>query len=150
MAGATPSGSADLIAHHDLAPWNLVVGDQWVFIDWDMAAPGSRLWDLAYALHGFVPLSANPALQRADDADRVRLFVDAYGLDDAQRHGLLPLLARRTRTVHDFLAGQAARGIEPWATHWREGHGEVWRANADYIAQHHQRWAHALDVDATT
>lgn len=61
----TPSGSADLIAHHDLAPWNLVVGDQWVFIDWDMAAPGSRLWDLAYALHGFVPLSANPALQRA-------------------------------------------------------------------------------------
>jgi hypothetical protein len=27
------------------------------FIDWDGAGPGSRLWDLAYAAHGFVPLS---------------------------------------------------------------------------------------------
>jgi hypothetical protein len=32
--------------------------DRWVFIDWDGAGPGSRLWDLAYAAHGFVPLAA--------------------------------------------------------------------------------------------
>jgi hypothetical protein len=42
---------SDLIVHHDAAPWNLVLGagDRWVFIDWDNAGPGSRLWDLAYA-----------------------------------------------------------------------------------------------------
>ena len=49
-----------IIAHQDLAPWNLVIGDRWAFIDWDTAAPGTRLWDLAYAVHGFVPLSADP------------------------------------------------------------------------------------------
>jgi hypothetical protein len=27
-----------------------------VFIDWDGAGPASRLWDLAYAMKGFVPL----------------------------------------------------------------------------------------------
>jgi aminoglycoside phosphotransferase (APT) family kinase protein len=49
-----PADGAEIIAHHDLAPWNLVVGSQrWTFIDWDTAAPGTRLWDLAYAAHGF-------------------------------------------------------------------------------------------------
>jgi hypothetical protein len=88
-----PSGEADLIIHHDLAPWNLVAGDRWVFIDWDCAAPGSRLWDLAYAIHGFVPLSANPGLRRPDpETDtRLRTIVDAYGLAEAQRRELVPL-----------------------------------------------------------
>src|SRR5262245_42072127 len=61
-APADASGTQEMIIHHDLAPWNLVLpaegtGDEWVFIDWDGAAPGTRLWDLAYAAHGFVPLS---------------------------------------------------------------------------------------------
>ncbi|HWS37279.1 MAG TPA: aminoglycoside phosphotransferase family protein, partial [Actinoplanes sp.] len=72
-----PADRDDQIVHHDLAPWNLVAGDRLAFIDWDGAAPGSRLWDLAYAAHGFVPLSANPGLQRADAGRRLREFIDA-------------------------------------------------------------------------
>lgn len=139
-----PAGGTDLIVHHDLAPWNLVLGTRWVFIGWNAAGPGSRLWDLAYAAHGFVPLSANPAFTRSDAADRLRRFVDAYGLAEAQRRELVPLLARRTRAMHDFLADQSARGVEPWATHWRDGHGEAWRADADYAAAREQDWTDAL------
>ncbi|MER5641060.1 phosphotransferase [Kitasatospora sp. NPDC002227] len=56
-----PEGDG-IIAHHDLAPWNLVANGagSLAFIDWDGAGPGSRLWDVAYALHGFVPLSTHP------------------------------------------------------------------------------------------
>jgi hypothetical protein len=61
-----PPDRAEIIAHHGLAQWNLVIGDQWAFIDWDMAALGSRLWDLAWASLGFIPLSADPQLQAPD------------------------------------------------------------------------------------
>ncbi|WP_234434242.1 phosphotransferase [Streptomyces sp. NRRL F-5126] len=98
-----------MIAHHDLAPWNLVIADdtQWAFIDWDCAGPGARLWDIAYAVHGFIPLSADTAWQRHDAADRLRVFVNAYGLDEGERRELIPLLGRRTRSMHDFLRAQA-------------------------------------------
>jgi hypothetical protein len=73
-------GEAEIISHHDLAPWNLVVGPRWAFIDWDLAAPGTRLWNVSHAVHDFVPLSANSRWQRRDAGTRVRVFADAYGL----------------------------------------------------------------------
>lgn len=140
-----PADSNDLIVHHDLAPWNLVVGERMVFIDWDGVAPGSRLWDLAYAAHGFIPLSAHPDWQRADDAGpRLRAFADAYGLDERQRRDLAPMLAVRTRSMHDFLRDQAALGVEPWTTHWRTGHGDAWRSDAEYIERNTGLWLGAL------
>jgi hypothetical protein len=141
----TPADGEEIIAHHDLAPWNLVVGrSQWAFIDWDTAAPGTRLWDLAYAMHGFVPLSAGPALARADAGRRLRLIADAYDLAEADRAAVIPLLARRTRAMHDFLAREAARGSQPWARLWAEGHGDVWLADSRYIAERELQWEQAL------
>jgi Phosphotransferase enzyme family len=140
-----PAEGTGIIAHHDLAPWNLVISPrQWAFIDWDTAAPGSRLWDVAYALHGFVPLSANPRYQRGNPAHRMRLFADAYGLDQAQRQELIPMLARRTKAMHDFLAEQAARGNQPWTRLWHEGHGRAWGTDTEYIARREGTWHRAL------
>ena len=141
-------GEGEIIAHHDLAPWNLVVGPRWAFIDWDLAAPATRLWDIAYAIHGFIPLSANPRWQRQDAGTRVRIFADAYGLDDFQRRKLVPLLSRRTRAMYGFLARQAGAGVQPWTRMWENGHGDAWRADADYIQAHEAVWAAALDLGA--
>lgn len=141
-----PAEGADIIAHQDLAPWNLVTDgeDAWALIDWDTAGPGTRLWDVAYAVHGFVPLSAHPHWQRADAGARLRTFADAYGLDETERRDLVPLLGRRTRSMHDFLRDQAARGNRPWAALWAEGHGDAWRSDAEYIERREEQWVRAL------
>ncbi len=141
-----PADGDEIISHHDLAPWNLVISDgQWAFIDWDTAAPGTRLWDLAYAIHGFIPLTANLTYQRRHDASqRLRLFADAYDLTERQRVDIIPLLARRTRSMHTFLAEQAAQGAQPWTRLWHEGHGDAWRADADYVAEREHQWHQAL------
>lgn len=124
-----------------------MIGEQrWAFIDWDTAAPGSRLWDLAWAVLSFVPLSANPRLQSAAAEPRLRAFADAYGLhDEGDRLRLLALLGPRARSMHTFLAEQARRRAEPWLTLWREGHGQSWRNDADYIDANFDRWRAALN-----
>src|SRR5487761_1690892 len=105
---AMPAPTAELIVHNDIAPWNLVIGERgWVLIDWDGASPGSRLWDLAYAFHGFLPLTATAGTGGLpSQAHRLRVFADAYAMDGAQRKALVPLLAQRTmayRTAIDNL-----------------------------------------------
>jgi hypothetical protein len=95
-------------------------------------------------MHGFAPLSANPAYQRDDAGRRLRLIADAYGLTEQQRLEIIPLLGRRTQAMYDFLAQQAGRGTQPWARLWDEGHGDAWAADAAYITRHEPQWHQAL------
>lgn len=132
---AIPPDEETLIAHHDLAPWNLVLGeDRSVFIDWDTAGPGSRLWDLSYAAHGFVPLS--PVLALSDASARLRSLVDGYGLDEQDRRRLAPLIVRRILAMYDLLRTGHAQGVQPWSRLWDEGHGDVWRMNGEFAEAH--------------
>lgn len=125
----------DLLIHHDLAPWNLVLGgDRWVFIDWDNAGPGSRLWDLAYAAHGFIPLA--PDTDAASAIQRMAALADGYRLDQDGRSNLAEMLVPRVMGMYDLLREGHKSSTQPWARLWAEGHGRVWLDNAEYAERH--------------
>lgn len=131
---AIPPDREELICHHDAAPWNLVrTGGSLVLIDWDGAGPGSRMWDLAYAVNGFVPLSPRAGLDGAAITHRVASLVDGYGPGDVQRRRLVELLPRRVYSMYELLERGHRTGLEPWASLWNAGHGEAWLASARFV-----------------
>ena len=72
----------EVICHNDAALYNIVFKNQRPvgIIDFDMAVPGPRIWDIVYTLYTCVPLTAHsvslllpriPILQRLDQTHMI-------------------------------------------------------------------------------
>jgi len=76
----------EVICHNDFAPHNLAFRDGHVVgvIDFDLASPGSRLWDLSLLATRIIPLTTEQHAGAAGEDDwdhRIRLLLDSYGSD---------------------------------------------------------------------
>jgi Ser/Thr protein kinase RdoA (MazF antagonist) len=142
QVGAPASG--DVICHNDIAPWNTVVagGRVAAFVDWDFAAPAPRLWDIAHASWRFVPLYDDPAFGTpTEQARRLRLFCDAYGL--AERDDLLATIVRRQRVLYDSIAAWAA-GQPAFVALWQRGDAAGTLKDSAYLTRHRRTFSREL------
>lgn len=89
-AGSDLAGDQEVVCHNDLSLKNTVYRDLGqglrpvAFIDWDTAAPGARVHDVAHVCWQYVGLGPEVA-DVAEAARLVRLIADAYELSDRSR-----------------------------------------------------------------
>ena len=74
----------EIVAHNELGPHNTIFHENRPvgFIDWDDAAPGTRLRDFANAVYNYVDVSHWANQTATVQARRIRLMCAAYGWDD--------------------------------------------------------------------
>jgi hypothetical protein len=123
---ADPAGGP-VICHNDVCIENVVFRDgrAAALLDFDFAAPGRRVWDVAQAARYWIPLT-DPELPAAadrgvtDPIGRLRRFVDAYGLETDARRQFVEVVLEAERGARRFVEAQAARGAVGFAEMWDE------------------------------
>ncbi len=126
-----------LVSHNDVNLDNVVFsGDDAVgLIDFDLASPGSAVWDVALAARLWVPLRADADiadLRRGRREHRLRLFVDAYGLPEADRRRLVDAALETHHWCYSIVRAGAERGVP--------GYVRYWDGSAQRRAERVQRW----------
>jgi len=97
-------------------------------IDFDLAGPGSALWDVAAAIRLWAPLRPDPDIadpRHGRALSRMRLFADVYGLSGADRERLVDAAVANHVWCMDYVRRGAENG-HPWFhRRWSGGEAEL-------------------------
>ncbi|MDE0564250.1 aminoglycoside phosphotransferase family protein [Exiguobacterium sp. B2(2022)] len=143
----------EVICHNDFAVYNTIfhVGKVSGIIDFDLAAPGPRAWDIVYALYTFVPLSRRHQAEsgeviyydavRDDESykERVSLFLKAYGWDDP-KEDWFKMLQLRIEALCLLMKRKAAEGDIAFQKMIDEGHYDHYQEELRFIQTHGHKW----------
>ena len=137
-----PGTAGDLVCHTDVCLENVVVrnGRAAAFIDFDLAVPADRLYDIAVAVRHWVPLRdpADIAGPRAtaDRFRRFRLFTDVHGLGDGERDRVVGLLIGFLDVALDDIRSWAAAGHSGYAAVWADDYEGMNRRSRVWLERH--------------
>jgi hypothetical protein len=105
----------ELISHNDVNLDNVVFRDRRAvaLIDFDLASPGCRVWDVACAARLWTPLRPDRHIEdarRGHVLARLRLFVDSYGLPAEDRDEFVDAVRANHDWCYDAMGTAAAQG----------------------------------------
>lgn len=107
-----PSGIQEVVCHGDAGPGNIVFrnGTAFALIDWEMASPGRRSWDLATALRYWAPFR-NPANKKPTELllnpwQRAEWILDGYSASDILRLETVKLLPLNQKIQAEYVVGR--------------------------------------------
>lgn len=119
-------------------------------IDFDLAAPGRPLWDVAMTARYWAPM-LDPASAAAlyppglDASARLRILADSYGLSRRERAELPGVIEQATQTCRDFVAGRVADGDPIYVqTLTERGGWERWDRMQAWLVTHRETFTNAL------
>jgi hypothetical protein len=123
---APPPFTGDLVTHNDVNLDNVVFRDgrAAALIDFDLASPGSRVWDVACAARLWAPLRPDRHIgdaRRGRALARFRLFADAYGLTAADRERVVTAVLHNHDWSYDIVGTAAAEGHAAFSDYWANG-----------------------------
>jgi Ser/Thr protein kinase RdoA (MazF antagonist) len=139
--GSNDDKSPEVIGHCDLTLDNVIFQGTTPrgLIDFDLARPTTRLFDIVTTLRHWAPLSEpadrSPLHRGVDVGERLRLFCDAYGVPSRDRRRLLPLARLRFQRSYTVMRARATTGGN-WARMWAEGAGLRIRRSTVWLDAH--------------
>lgn len=148
---ADPEGGT-MLCHNDVCPENVVFRDgrAAALIDFDSAAPGRALWDVAMTARYWVPM-LDPESAAAlhphglDAAVRLRILADGYGLPAGDRAALPGVIEQATEVCRAFVARRAADGdLVSLRVLAERGGWERWDRMQTWLVDHRQTFTTAL------
>jgi len=112
-----------LVSHNDVHPANLVFRDgrAVALIDFDLAGPGSAIWDFAAASRYWAPLQDDRDItdgRQGRALARFRIFLQASGLDRADRRRVAEAVVANHDWTYAIVTEAAAAGHQGFADHW--------------------------------
>ncbi len=121
---ADPAGGS-VICHNDVCLENVVFRDgaAVALLDFDFAAPGRPVYDLAQFARLCVPVddeisAARVGWRPADKPARLRLVADAYGLDATARGRLMEIMADSIERGGEFVRRRVEAGDPNFIAMW--------------------------------
>jgi hypothetical protein len=151
---ADPVGGP-VLCHNDVCPQNVVFRDgrAAALIDFDQAAPGRPLWDLAMTARHWVPVldpeSAAPlGMDGLDVHARLRLLADGYGLTGPGRAALPEAIEQAVARGRSFVTDRVDAG-DPAYVHALAAQGgwTRWDRLQTWVATRRTCFAAALHDD---
>jgi hypothetical protein len=135
---APASFRAGLVSHNDPNLDNIVFRNRQAvaLIDFDLASPGSVVWDVAAAARLWAPLRPDNDIadaRRGRALARFRTFVDAYGLVGADRARVAEAVIHNHDWCYDVVRHGAATGHVGFTQYWSDAAARADRTRSWYV-----------------